>query len=78
MGGSQTLAQESTNTYMDFLNSMFFYYRGSMKKAERSTGEAETRNAEEPERSTGEAFRDLIREAISRSREEAWAFAAVA
>jgi hypothetical protein len=34
---SQALAQESVNAYMDFLNSMFSYYRGSLEEAQRST-----------------------------------------
>ena len=56
---------------MDFLNSMFFYYQGSVKEAERSPGESEIRSAEEPGRGAREAFRDLIRETIRRSRGEA-------
>jgi hypothetical protein len=32
---SQTLAQESANAYMDFLNSMFSYYRGNLDEAQR-------------------------------------------
>ncbi len=35
---SQALAQESVNAYMDFLNSMFSYYQGSMEQAQRQTG----------------------------------------
>ncbi len=34
---SQALAQESVNAYMDFLNSMFSYYRGSLDEAQRGT-----------------------------------------
>jgi hypothetical protein len=34
---SQALTQESVNAYMDFLNSMFSYYRGSLDEAQRST-----------------------------------------
>ena len=34
---SQALTQESLNAYMDFLNSMFSYYRGSVDEAQRST-----------------------------------------
>ena len=33
---SQTLTQESVNAYMDFLNSMFAYYRGNLDEAQRS------------------------------------------
>jgi aromatic ring-opening dioxygenase LigB subunit len=33
---SQALTQESVNAYMDFLNSMFSYYRGSLDEAQRS------------------------------------------
>src|SRR5918911_1454744 len=33
---SQALTQESLNAYMDFLNSMFSYYRGSIDEAQRS------------------------------------------
>jgi ABC-type transporter Mla subunit MlaD len=35
---AQTLAQESTNAYMDFVNSMFYFYQGSVEAAERSSG----------------------------------------
>jgi hypothetical protein len=34
---SQALAQESVNAYMDFLNSMFSYYRGSLDETQRGT-----------------------------------------
>ena len=34
---SQALAQESVNAYMDFLNSMFSYYRGSLDEVQRGT-----------------------------------------
>ena len=67
---TQTLTRESTNAYMDLLNSMFFYYRGSVEEAERSAGEAE-RGTEEAERSTREDISDLIRETNRRSRGEA-------
>ena len=33
---SQALTQESVNAYVDFLNSMFSYYRGSLDEAQRS------------------------------------------
>ena len=33
----QGLVQESMDAYMDFLNSMFSYYRGSIDEAQRST-----------------------------------------
>ena len=32
---SQQLTQESVNAYMDFLNSMFSYYRGNLDEAQR-------------------------------------------
>src|ERR671916_1912791 len=32
---SQALAQEGANAYMDFLNSMFSYYRGNLDEAQR-------------------------------------------
>ena len=32
---SQALTQESVNAYMDFLNSMFVYYRGNLDEAQR-------------------------------------------
>jgi len=32
---SQALAQESLGAYMDFLNSMFSYYRGNVEEAQR-------------------------------------------
>jgi hypothetical protein len=34
---AQMLAHESTNAYMDFLNSMFAYYRGNLEEAQRGT-----------------------------------------
>ena len=34
---SQALTQESVNAHMDFLNSMFSYYQGSLDEAQRST-----------------------------------------
>ncbi len=33
----QQLTQESVNAYMDFLNSMFSYYRGSLDEVQRGT-----------------------------------------
>jgi hypothetical protein len=35
---AQAMAQESVGSYMDFLNSMFSYYQGSMQQAQRQTG----------------------------------------
>jgi hypothetical protein len=35
---SQALAQESVGAYMDFLNSMFAFYRGDLDEAQRRTG----------------------------------------
>ncbi len=35
---SQALAQESVGAYMDFLNSMFAFYRGNLDEAQRRTG----------------------------------------
>src|ERR687886_2974642 len=35
---SQALTRESVNAYMDFLNSMFAYYRGNLDQAQRSSG----------------------------------------
>jgi hypothetical protein len=32
---TQALTQESMNAYMDFLNSMFSYYRGNLERAQR-------------------------------------------
>jgi hypothetical protein len=34
---SQALAQESVGAYMDFLNSMFAFYRGNLEEAQRRT-----------------------------------------
>ena len=34
---SQALAQEGANAYMDFLNSMFSYYRGNLEEAQKRT-----------------------------------------
>jgi hypothetical protein len=36
----QTLTQESVGTYMDFVDSMFSFYQGSVQAAERGTREA--------------------------------------
>ena len=36
---SQALAQQSVNAYMDFLNSMFSYYRGNLEEAQRRTNQ---------------------------------------
>ncbi len=68
---AQALTRESTNAYMDFLNSMFFYYQGSVRETERSIEEAETRSPEEPESGARKSFRDLISETNRRSRGEA-------
>jgi uncharacterized protein YoxC len=35
---TQMMAQESVGIYMDFINSMFSYYQGSMEQAQRQTG----------------------------------------
>ena len=35
---SQALAREGANAYVDFLNSMFSYYRGNLDEAQRRTG----------------------------------------
>ena len=35
---TQELAQESVGAYMDFINSMFAYYQGSMRQAQGQTG----------------------------------------
>jgi hypothetical protein len=35
---AQMMAQESVGIYMDFINSMFSYYQGSMEQAQRQTG----------------------------------------
>lgn len=35
---AQTLAQETTNAYMDFVNSMFYFYQGSVEAGERNSG----------------------------------------
>ncbi len=34
---SQALAQEGVNAYMDFLNSMFSYYRGNLDEVQKRT-----------------------------------------
>ena len=72
---ARTLAQESTSLYMEFLESMYFFYRSSVKEAERSMegpqssagGEAGS-SAGEIGSSAGEAERDPG-EAESESRE---------
>ena len=38
---SQALTQESVNAYMDFLNSMFSYYRGTLDQAQDQAQRAE-------------------------------------
>ena len=35
---AQAIAQESVGSYMDFLNSMFSYYQGTMQQAQQQTG----------------------------------------
>jgi hypothetical protein len=35
---AQAMAQDSVDSYMDFLNSMFSYYQGSVQQAQRQTG----------------------------------------
>ena len=35
---AQMMARESVDVYMDFINSMFSYYQGSMEQAQRRTG----------------------------------------
>ena len=41
----QALTQESIGAYMDFVNSMFSFWQGSVEVAERSTTEAQRRTA---------------------------------
>ncbi len=36
---NRVLARESVSAYVDFLDSLFFYYRESVRIAERDTGE---------------------------------------
>lgn len=67
---AQTLAQESTNAYIDFLNSMFSFYQGNTKEVDRHAEESEIRHTEDPEGSGGETVRDRIKETIRRSRGE--------
>jgi hypothetical protein len=35
---AQTMAQASVGSYMDFLNSMFSYYQGTVQQVQRQTG----------------------------------------
>lgn len=54
----QALTQESVNAYMDFVNSMFSYWQGGIRAAERSAGDVQstaTGTPPVPERGTGEA-----------------------
>jgi hypothetical protein len=37
---SQTLTRESVDAYMDFVNSMFFFYQGTVEGTQRGTREA--------------------------------------
>jgi hypothetical protein len=46
---TQALTQESVGAYVDFLNSMFSFYRGSVEAVERSTEEAEGSTGATPE-----------------------------
>ncbi len=82
---AQELARESMGVYLNFLDSMFAFYQGSVAAAERSIEQAadqfagsETREAEgRIEREKGDAkdnreyFRQLIEESNRRSRGEA-------
>src|SRR3954470_3222960 len=65
---ARTLAQESSNAYMDFLNSMFSFYQSSVEEAERGAEEAERSVVGETERSTREVERSA--EETARSAEE--------
>jgi uncharacterized protein YdiU (UPF0061 family) len=74
---AQSLAQESANAYMEFLESMFFFYRRSVEEAEKTTEasveEAERTaevSAEETER-TAEATVEEAERAAEASVEEA-------
>ena len=57
---AQTLTQESVNAYMDFVNSMFSFYQGGVKQAQRSAGEA-------AEGGGREELRNIVRESVQRS-----------
>ncbi len=48
---AQTLAREAAEAYMDFINSMFSFYQGSFKGAERSGRPSTTRNTNSQPRS---------------------------
>ncbi len=70
----QTLTQESVGAYMDFVNSMFFFYQDSVQATQRGTREAEGHpergeGAAEGDKSTDhrEYFRNLIEETNRRS-----------
>jgi ABC-type transporter Mla subunit MlaD len=70
---TQELTRESVSAYMDFANSMFTFYQGSVETTQRGAEEAE-RSIGEAERSTtsaGEYFSDIIMETNRRSRGEA-------
>ena len=72
----QTLTQESVSAYMDFVNSMFSFYQGSVQATQRGTREAgghpergEEGVVAEGDKSTdhSEYFRNLIEETNRRS-----------
>ena len=44
---SQALAQESVNAYMDFLNSMFAYYKGNLDEVQRRANQSKDETLEE-------------------------------
>lgn len=81
---ARSLARDSVNAYMEFLDSMFFFYRRSAEEVEWGVGEAQNsteetdRGAEEVQSSSGEAqsdtseyFRSMISETNRRSAGEA-------
>jgi hypothetical protein len=52
---AQALTRESVSVYMDFVNSMFSFWRGSVEAAGRSTGETVEKSAAETSRGAREA-----------------------
>ena len=67
---AQSLTRESVNAYMEFLDSMFFFYRRSTEEAERDVEEAQS-SAGEAESGTSEYFGNIISETNRRSAGEA-------
>lgn len=58
---TQALTQESMNAYMDFLNSMFSYYKGNLERAQSDTQRNLDRAQQDTERNLNRAKQDAER-----------------